>query len=442
MPTRADGPKRVIAGAPVYGGEFRGDGTELLRYVLPGEEVALGPEGAVPQILSGSFGRVEPRCVHFGVCGGCHYQHADYGLQLKLKQQILSDLLVRADTGSELGAAGGLAREITVHSGEPWGYRNRIRLRVTEADGVLRLGYNRPGTNEFLPIRMCPISAGLLWRAAEALLLLANEAGCRPWLAGAAEVELFCTGDQTRLQMTLLMKEGGAAGAGFAGLCGRLQELVPELSGAGTVPHPEMSRRLRRAFVAQSWGAEGLVYAVGEERYWVGRGAFFQVNRFLVDRLLMLVGGGERGGLAWDLYAGVGLFSKALAGRFERVVAVEGGPEAAASLLAASRGGRGKPAFEAVQAATLDFLKARVLERERPDLIVLDPPRAGVGTDGAELLAKIAAPQLIYVSCDPVTLARDLAVLTRNVYRLEAVDMVDLFPQTYHLETVVRLVRR
>ena len=123
-------------------------------------------------------------------------------------------------------------------------------------------------------------------------------------------------------------------------------------------------------------------------------------------------------------------------------MAVEAGAEAAASLAVASRGGKGGAAFSAVQSVTLDFLRARVLERERPELVVLDPPRAGVGVEGAELLARIAAPRVVYVSCDPETLARDLAVLTRSVYRVQAGDLVDLFPQTYHIETVVHLARR
>jgi len=94
-----------------------------------------------------------------------------------------------------------------------------------------------------------------------------------------------------------------------------------------------------------------------------------------------------------------------------------------------------------VRASTLDFLRARELQRERPELIVLDPPRAGVGVEAAEVLVRMGAKQLRYVSCDPVTLARDLSVLTRGDYRIESVEMVDLFPQTFHIETVVQLRR-
>jgi 23S rRNA (uracil1939-C5)-methyltransferase len=175
--------------------------------------------------------------------------------------------------------------------------------------------------------------------------------------------------------------------------------------------------------------------------YWVSRASFFQVNRLLVDRLVTLVTAGERGSLAWDLFAGAGLFSRALAEQFTRVVAVEGGASGAADLAQnAEMRGRAR-AYEPVHAATLDFLRAQEHQRERPELVVLDPPRAGLGTEGAALLARIAPGRIAYVSCDPETLARDLAVLLRAGYRLASVTLVDLFPQTFHLETVVHLQR-
>jgi 23S rRNA (uracil1939-C5)-methyltransferase len=218
--------------------------------------------------------------------------------------------------------------------------------------------------------------------------------------------------------------------------------LVPELAGAGAELAPELNRRVRRRWDGVAWGSPGLNYEAAGRTYWVSRGAFFQVNRWMVRQLVEIVCAETEGKLAWDLFAGVGLFTRALAERFERVVAVEAGAAAAADLALAGKGGKGRPAFEAVQAATLDFLKLHELQRERPELIVLDPPRAGVGAAAAAVLARIGAPVVVYVSCDPVTLARDLAVLTQDVYRIDSVDLVDMFPQTFHVEAVVRLVRR
>ena len=415
----------VEIGRGVYGGSFVGAEGELVTFVLPGELVSGG------EVVEAAAGRVAPGCVHFGVCGGCQYQHASSPLQLEIKAGILREVL---------NGVPGLP-EVQVHAGDAWGYRNRVRLRVEEAEGQVRVGYSRRGMNEFLPIRMCPISAGVLWRAAEALVRLAQQdALCRRWLAAVSEVELFCTGEEKKVQAQFFLEDAGVTtdrAQGFGEFCLRLKAAVPELMGAGVEMNPELSRRARRGFAGEGWGAAGLMYEIGGRGYWVSRGAFFQVNRFLVGELVGLAAAGRAGGVAWDLFAGVGLFSRVLCEGFGRVIAVEGGEVAAGDLLQAGR----KGGFEAVRAPAIEFLKARLVDRERPELVVLDPPRAGLGVEGAGLLARVGAAEIVYVSCDPVTLARDLAVLVKAGYGVRAVHLVDLFPQTFHLETVVVLVR-
>jgi 23S rRNA (uracil1939-C5)-methyltransferase len=380
--------------------------------------------------------RVEPGCVHFGTCGGCQYQHAAYPAQLTIKQQILTDLM--AD-GLEAAVP-----DIAVHAGPEWGYRNRIRVRLARGNDSLRAGYSLRASNEFLPIIMCPIAAPVLWRAVEAILTLAEAPVAGRLLGGVSEVELFSTQEETRLQATFYVGDAGVArqeSGSFAGMCEQLRGIVPELVGAGLVLDPELGRRERRAWKPQAWGAPGLTLKVSGHIYWVSRGAFFQVNRFQVADLVELATQDRLGQVAWDLYAGVGLFSAALAERFERVVAVEGGHAAAADLAQNGKPAKGRPGFITVHAPTLDFLRSQQHQRERPELVVLDPPRAGLGVEGAEVLASIGPKQIVYVSCDPVTLVRDLAVLVAAGYAVEAIHLVDLFPQTFHLETVVALRR-
>ncbi len=421
---------------PRYGGSFATDAGGSLPFALPGELVA---EGEPLRILESAAGRVAPRCVHFGVCGGCQYQHAAYEEQLLFKAEILKNVF------AEAGLEG--PPEVSMHQGAPWGYRNRIRLRLEAGADGIRVGYSRRGSNEFLPIGMCPIAAPVLWRAAAELMELGAEMAWRRWLGSVAEVELFATADEAGLQVLFLLRDAEIARREFgvfAALCERLRARVPELRGAGAMLDPELNRRTRRkaGWDGAAWGANGLNYAAGGKSYWVGRGAFFQVNRFLVDELVDLVCRGEEGELAWDLFAGVGLFTRALAERFARVVAVEGGDAAAASLAVAAKGGKGERGFEAVHGATMEFLRAREHQRERPELVVLDPPRAGLGVEAAEVLGRIGAARVVYVSCDSTTLARDLVVLVRAGYGVETVDLVDLFPQTFHVETVVRLRRK
>ena len=161
-----------------------------------------------------------------------------------------------------------------------------------------------------------------------------------------------------------------------------------------------------------------------------------QVNRFLLPELLGVVAGSRSGESAWDLYAGVGLFTRALAPHFDRITAVEVA-EPAFTALASTR----MPNRHAVKSTTLDFLQAAVLQRDRPELIVLDPPRTGAGREVCELLARIAAPTLIYVSCSPQTLPADMATLTASGYTIAELHLLDLFPQTTHIETVAILTR-
>ena len=161
------------------------------------------------------------------------------------------------------------------------------------------------------------------------------------------------------------------------------------------------------------------------------------MNRFLIPTMVSLVRGERQGLLAWDLYAGAGLFSRALAERFAQVTAVEASPVALPELKRGLRPGQDA----AVSDTVLNFLRKAPIQRARPELIVLDPPRAGAGEEACGLLLQLQPTEVVYVSCDPTTLARDAAVLTRGGYRVAELHIMDLFPQTYHLETVMVLRR-
>jgi 23S rRNA (uracil1939-C5)-methyltransferase len=414
--------------------------TVFVPFTLPGEdvEVALSAdkssygEASLVSVIEASPDRVEAGCRHFGECGGCQLQHATYRTQVQIKTDILHETLERAGLDS--------LPEVQVHTGEPWGYRNRIRLRAGVVEGAIRLGYNRRGGNDFLPIQECPIAAPLLWRAASELLRLTErESVAKRWVGAAVEVEFFANADESKLQMTLFVRK--ALSAGFDDLCVRLKRLVPELVGAGVSilakESTQKRRRDERPVAGVGWGADGLLYTAEGMDYWVSRGGFFQVNRFLVDEMVRIVTDGRRGGIAWDLYAGVGLFSRALARNFERIVAVEGEETAAADLRRALKG----EGMRAVRASTVEFLHDAVVQRERPELVVMDPPRAGVGAEVCALLARVGAAEMVYVSCDPVTLSRDLKAMVDSGYRIKELHLVDMFPQTFHLETVAMLRR-
>ncbi len=434
-----DESERPAANAPlwvekaVYGGDglARTAAGEVVfvPFSLPGEIVEREAAGAQLTVLQSAPERVEPRCMHFGVCGGCQYQMATYSAQLALKRSILRETLERAGVPD-------LPEIVVWGSQEAYGYRNRIRLRVREAEGALRLGYSVRGTNDFLPVSMCPIAAPVLWATAEATMRAAaadrHTAEC---LAAAAEVEIACDETEARVQVHLLCP--GPVPQRKGGLERLAQQIhadgVPLRSLGASQLHQASGRPIKEL---ATWGPDGIAYRVDEDTFWLQRGSFFQVNRFLVPRMVELVCGERHGELAWDLYAGVGLFSRRLARQFRAVTAVEANPTAIAEL----RRGLQRPTDGAVQDTTLAFLRKAVVQREGPELIVLDPPRAGAGEEACGLLLRLRPAEIVYVSCDPTTLARDLRVLTPQ-YRVAEVDMVDLFPQTYHLETVMVLTR-
>jgi len=424
----AAAPQLVQIEKPVYGGAFlaRVEGKAVfVPLALPGERVRVRTveekrgyaSAEAEEIVAAAAERVAPACRHFGACGGCQYQHADYAAQIGFKQAILRETLERGGVRAP--------QEMAVLAGKPWAYRNRIRLAF-DAEG--HAGYRGRRSHALVRIAECPIAAPLLVRAVRAAGEIARELRLG---SGPSEIALFCDAKETALLANVMVAGGGKRW--FEGFARALAERIPEVKGLELATEGGTGQAPRS--VAQ-WGASSLLYRAAGFDYRVDQGAFFQVNRWLVDELAKCVTGGHDGGLAWDLFAGVGLFARRLAKQFDRVVAVESAPAAIAALAHNLRG----TSATAVKAATCDFLRATG-KRERPDLIVVDPPRTGLGTETTALLGQIAATALKYVSCDPATLARDLRALVGAGYSIQRITLADLFPQTFHLETVVELRR-
>jgi 23S rRNA (uracil1939-C5)-methyltransferase len=412
---------------PIYGGAFlarlEGKAT-FVPLTLPGEQARVriledkrSYATAEPEaILAPSPDRIEPRCPHFGICGGCSYQHATYEAQLALKQEILRETLQRAGVQAP--------DHIEFLTGEPWSYRNRIRVAFDRAG---RVGYRGRRSHEILPVDECPIAAPLLIQAAlRAAEILRNT---KPAF-GATEISLFCDAEESALLASIFVNM--TTTKGFNEFAADWKERVPEIVGlecVQTLAH-EVPKRIAQ------WGEESLIYRAASFDYRVDHGAFFQVNRWLIDGLVQKVVGERRGMLAWDLFSGVGLFARQLTKRFKQVIAVESATNATEALTQNLDGTTG----QSVTADTLSFLR-NSRETAKPDLIVVDPPRAGLGPDLTAVLGEIGADELVYVSCDPSTLARDLKAIGASGYTIASVTLADLFPQTFHLETVVTLRR-
>jgi 23S rRNA (uracil1939-C5)-methyltransferase len=412
---------------PIYGGAFlaRDEGKAIfVPLALPGEQVRVRvveekrgyATAEIEDLLVSAPERIAPACPHFGPCGGCQYQHAGYETQLHIKQAVLRETLERGGVH--------VPDDIMVLAGSPWEYRNRIRLAF-DAQG--NPGYRGRRSHAVVAIQECPIAAPLLVRGA---LAAADAARSFAPALRASEMALFCNADESALLLTVFV--AAPAKIHFHEFAAALRNRIPLLTGAEFIF--EAAHQPPRTLA--QWGANSLRYSAAGAEFRVDHGAFFQVNRFLVDALVEQVTSRHRGALAWDLFAGVGLFARRLAAAFQQVVAVESAPAAIAALQANLAGTTGA----AVRDSTLDFLR-RNSSIARPDLVVVDPPRTGLGAEITAMLAAIAPPAMVYVSCDPATLARDLRAFLGTGYEIESIALVDLFPQTFHLETVVRLHR-
>ena len=419
----------------VYGGNglAHADGnTVFVPYVLPGEEVRASDRKRQKKLLWADLLEVifpakergQPKCPHFQKCGGCHYQHISAAEQLRLKKEILQETLSRL---------GGISWDgpIREHAAEPYGYRNRAQWAVRQ--GMPRaLGYFLPESSVILPIDECPVLSPLL---AETFLKLQDMSRAGTLPARVKEIEAFADSRDQKIALNVAFERFPKPAAE---LIAAFHNALPQLESLLLLDQKKNKFELA--------GTGYLTQDAGGYQYRVSHLSFFQVNRLLIEDLLETVVANARGDLALDLYAGVGFFTLPLAKAFRKVVSVDAN-------LAATRDLKANAELAGVSIACYnehveEFLKKT---KERPELVVLDPPRTGLGAQAAKHLAEIDAREIVYLSCDPSTLARDVAVLTdsarkpkeiaapSNRYEITEMHLFDLFPQTFHIETLVRL---
>ena len=338
-------------------------------------------------------GRREPPCPHAGVCGGCDWQHLTYDAQLDAKRAILLESFRRIGRLEP--------PEPRLFRSPEWGYRRRVRLHARRSpDGRRQLGLSERRSRRIVEIGPCPVFTPALERSLPALRARLAEAG------GGRRLDVLDT------------DQGVATGAGV---------LATGADGeAGFTP------------------ASSLSIGVGDDRLEVAPAAFFQANQpllpTLVARVVELACRGEElagaGAAACDLYAGVGLFAVPLARRFERLAAVEQAPDSARllarNLAAAARA-------EVVAGDVRDAVhRPPVASLPRP-VVVVDPPREGLDGRTRHGLLALRPRALVYVSCDPASMARDVGRLGDGGYTIRSLDLFDMFPQTHHVEAVARL---
>jgi 23S rRNA (uracil1939-C5)-methyltransferase len=385
----------------------------FVPYTIPGERVRVEvveahrrwSQARLLEILEPSPHRVEPPCPYFGPdkCGGCHFQHIAYEAQIGYKHQVVVDQLAR------LGGLREVHVEEMIGAAEPWGYRNHSQFSVTP-DG--RLGFLTADSHHVVPVKACLLLDPLL-------------------------DELWTSLDMTWPQLhRLSLRCGSATGDLMA-----IFELDHYEDFDITVDFSvSCVLLLADGEIVVLMGNPHLVEHVAGRDYRVSAGSFFQVNTAAAEALVVLVGdylAPEGGETLVDLYCGAGLFGLALAHQVERVVGVEADPGAAADFRHNAQGLNHVELIEKKVQATLPHIG----EAARDSLVVLDPPRSGAGKRVIDEIAQAGPRRIVYVSCDPATLARDARRFTDTGYQLLQVQPVDLFAQTYHIESVALFSR-
>ncbi|MCL4078939.1 23S rRNA (uracil(1939)-C(5))-methyltransferase RlmD [Coriobacteriia bacterium Es71-Z0120] len=371
------------------------------------------------EVVEPSQDRVVPACPYFGACGGCQWQHVSYPAQIAWKRQAVEDAFAR------IGRVR-VTVEPTVPSPREIGYRNKVELLPGRAGSALTLGFARTGTSEVVPVKACP----LLPEARSALPGAA--AGALRFIAGRTETPV--------LRVALRVASNGETEVDVWTPPGPFPralaaKALTDATRARTITRtivrgPASARVVRKVEVLSGPGF--WTETLGSDRYVVSAPSFFQVNSGAAERLRALVADIVRQSApahVVDAYAGVGTFTLPLA-RVASTTAIESSSYALQDLRRNLERAR----------LTADIVPGdaahALAEAGDADLVIIDPPRAGLSPEAIDAVVRTRAPRVVYVSCDPATLARDAARLADAGYAVERAVPVDLFPQTYHVETV------
>jgi 23S rRNA (uracil1939-C5)-methyltransferase len=391
-----------------YGGDAIGilpDGRVVfIPYVIPGELVRVSLVEDKPhharakllEVVEASDERITPRCPHFGICGGCHYQHMNYPAQLNAKAHILLEQLERIGHLKQIPPIGLMA------SAEAWNYRNHIQFHLTNNG---KLGFQKARTNQSFPIHECHLPEAVInqiWPQIEFEPSLGIE---RVSLRLGVEEDLM-----------LILEGSNPPLLDFS-----IENLTLSVVQVGPFGKVVLA------------GSDHILIEISGKRFKVSPTSFFQVNinqasaivKHCLDVLPLTADM-----TVLDVYSGVGLFSAFIAPNVKRLVGIELSPEACEDFISNLDEFENVDLYEAAADQVLGSIQFN------PDLILMDPPRAGLGRETVQAVLAQGAEHLVYVSCDPATLARDSRQFVMGGYSLSEIHLFDMFPQTYHIESL------
>ena len=412
--------------------------------VLPGETALIRlteqrstyARGMCMQVLHASPKRVDPFCPYYAHCGGCHVQHLDYSEQLQWKRQSITSLFQRQ-----------AKLEATVLPVIPCSpnqaVRNKVQLPVRRhAEGQIVVGFYKPRSHELTPITHCPMQSDLANRALGLLNQVLPELDVQPydeqshggWMR---HIQLRSDRDDTQLLLTIVSREDTAnIRQCLARLADMLLPSLPELQGVVLNLNPQKGNVILGSHDIVIWGTNRYTERIGDLSFRVSGSSFVQTNRYLTETLYRTalhyaaLQGDER---ILEAYCGLGTISSFMAKHAAEIVASEVNP-------AAIDDARDNSALNGIH--NIRFLLGpseqalpRLLAQEaKPSLVLVDPPRQGCAPELLQAVIAAQVAKLVYISCNPATLARDAALLIANGYNISELQPVDMFPWTEHVE--------
>lgn len=422
--------------------------TVFISGALPGETVSIAVReqkksyliARVDRVIERSESRRTAPCRWYRSCGGCQLQHADYKMQCRIKSMLLSDALRRIgrfDLGKEIPC---------IPSQSEWGYRNKASFPVRSFGQAGKTGFFKSGTHEIVPIDSCPVigeRANALYAAIKKMVeegqfCCYNERENAGWLR---HVVIRSARDCKQLLLLLVVaaKPRGAALESLEGLYDYLKSPFPELCGLVLNINPDEGNVILGSETIVVKGEDNLSEVLDEFTLEYDSTSFFQANPRQAERLFGYASGLVSGRNVVELYSGVGALTMYLAKRCASIKAVEQWPSAAR--LAVVNGELNN--VEGLEVTEGDAANIGEGILSEADCVAMDPPRTGCEREVLEAIIAARTPEVLYISCDPATFARDAKILREGGYELnvESLRAFDMFPQTCHVESVALLKR-
>jgi len=426
------------------------DGYPLfIPYALPGEEAIVKVVkvktnfgyGKLLEVKESSDERVEPPCNVFYQCGGCQLQHMSYAMQLKMKENQVKNVMKKIAHLEHVPVHPTLGME------DPWRYRNKVQIPVGEKDGELITGFYRMRSHEIIDdMETCVIQDELNDRTVHAVRRIANRLGIKAYDEktdrGVLRHIMVRTGRETNETMIVLITRTEKLP--------HKEEFIRELT--ETFPHVKsivhnINNKRTNVILGRKtkviWGEEYIYDTIGDIRFDISVKSFYQVNPQQTTKLYekaLEYAKIDENDVVIDAYCGIGTISLFLAQKAKKVYGVEVVPEAIEDAkINAKLNGITNTEFVVGEAEKV--MPKWKEQGMRPDVIVVDPPRKGCDPDFLHAMIKMEPKRIVYVSCNPSTLARDLRILEGGGYSAKEVQPVDMFPQTSHIEAVCRLER-